>query len=347
MMLAMLVWTEVTFAKTVLDTRFVSEGVAVADINRDGKMDILAGNVWYQAPTWKPHEIAPVQTLNPKTQYSNCFHNWAEDLNKDGWPDQILIGMPGDKAVWRENPGSTGAWKEHPIWPSACNESPLYEDLLGNGKRVLIMGSNDDVLAYFDPGADPTQPWKMIPISGSKGAGAQRYAHGLGVGDLDGDGTNEVLTTQGYYRRGLGGWAFTKADLGPDCAHMNVLQGQTLTTSAHAKGVWLFDREFKRTEVDASVGQTHSAVLTRLRPGGPQNLITGKRKWAHRPGVDPGSEEPALLVRYEQTGDKWVRHVIDESSGVGTQFAVADVDGDGLEDIVTANKNGVFLFRQR
>jgi hypothetical protein len=39
-----------------------------------------------------------------------------------------------------------------------------------------------------------------------------------------------------------------------------------------------------------------------------------------------------------------VRHVIDEDSGVGTQFVVQDIDGDDLPDIVTANKNGVFLF---
>jgi hypothetical protein len=76
------------------------------------------------------------------------------------------------------------------------------------------------------------------------------------------------------------------------------------------------------------------------------NLITGKRKWAHPPGVDVGSEEPAWLVRYELTGSGWVRHVIDENSGVGTQFVVQDMNRDGMADIVIANKNGVFLFRQ-
>jgi hypothetical protein len=86
-------------------------------------------------------------------------------------------------------------------------------------------------------------------------------------------------------------------------------------------------------------------VLTTF--GGKPNLVTGKRKWGHPPGVDPGSEEPHWLVRYEFAEGKWTRHMIDEDSGVGTQFVVQDVDGDGLADIVTANKNGVFLFRQR
>ena len=87
---------EVRFKKVVVDTRFVSEGVAVADVDRDGKLDIIAGNAWYQAPTWNPHEIAPFVFVEPKTAWSNSFHNWAADLNGDGWVDQIVIGMPGE-----------------------------------------------------------------------------------------------------------------------------------------------------------------------------------------------------------------------------------------------------------
>jgi phage/plasmid primase-like uncharacterized protein len=62
--------------------------------------------------------------------------------------------------------------------------------------------------------------------------------------------------------------------------------------------------------------------------------------------VDVGSEEPHWLVRYEYRDGKWTRHLIDDNSGVGTQFVVQDINGDGLQDIVSANKNGVFLFTQ-
>ena len=122
-----------------------------------------------------------------------------------------------------------------------------------------------------------------------------------------------------------------------------------MTTSAHGRGVWFHevqsDGSFKRQTIDETIGQTHSTQLVSI--GGKPNLITGKRKWAHRPGVDVGSEEPAWLVRYEFDGGKWTRHLIDEDSGVGTQFEVRDMNGDGKLDIVTSNKNGVFLFTQR
>lgn len=357
--------SNIQFKKTVLDTRMLADGVAVGDVNRDGKLDIMAGNVWYEAPSWKPHEIAPYIKLDPRTQYPNCFNSWAADLNKDGWIDQIVIGMPGEKAIWRENPkGKEEPWKEHFIWRGAGNESPHYEDLFGSGKRVLVMAYDDNYLAWFEPAKDPYAEWICHNISDVKGAGSQRYSHGLGVGDLDGDGKKEVITKSGYYRapreREGSAWTFVKADLGLDCAHMFPLdvngdkKPDVLSTSAHARGVWWHEAQadgtFKRNLIDDTISVTHAANLVQFGKDKRWNLITGKRKWGHPPGVDIGSEEPHWLVRYElertKEGPKWTRHIIDEDSGVGTQFVVQDVNGDRRLDIVTSNKNGVFVFIQ-
>src|SRR5207244_13383720 len=99
-----------------------------------------------------------------------------------------------------ENPqGGTGHWKKHVIWHSACNETPQYADLLGTGKKVLIMGSqprgkeNEGQMAYFMPGKDPTQPWQMHPLSEPSTPdkpipGTLRFPHAPGVGDVNGDG---------------------------------------------------------------------------------------------------------------------------------------------------------------
>src|SRR5262250_1245730 len=79
---------EVRFKKITLDREFRSEGVAVADVNRDGRTDVIAGNLWYEAPNWTPHEIQPVSQFDAAKGYSNSFVNFAADINKDGWPDQ-------------------------------------------------------------------------------------------------------------------------------------------------------------------------------------------------------------------------------------------------------------------
>jgi hypothetical protein len=353
---------EVSFEKIVLDTRFVSEGVAVADVNRDGRLDILAGNVWYAAPSWKPHEIAPFQPVDGAKAYSNCFNSWAYDLNHDGWADQIVIGMPGEKAIWRENPkGQDKPWTEHPIWRSACNESPLFVDLNKTGRPVLVMGYDDDYLAWFEPARDPYAEWVCHPISAAKGSGSQRYSHGLGVGNLRGDGAWEILTKDGYYARSSDSWKFNATSLGDDCAQMQVYDvnkdglADVVTSSAHNRGVWWFEQQkaggFERHTIDETISETHSLALADIDRDGVMDIVTGKRVWAHGPAGDVGAGEPAWLVWYrlerKPGGCTWTRHLIDTDSGVGTQVLALDVNRDRRIDLVVSNKKGVFLFLQR
>src|SRR5437588_10575482 len=96
--------TNITWKKTVLDKVFRSEGVAVADVNRDGKMDVLTGEVWYEAPDWKMHEIRKSKDYRDgdKNVYSNSFACWAADVNGDGWADLICGGFPGAPGHWFE-----------------------------------------------------------------------------------------------------------------------------------------------------------------------------------------------------------------------------------------------------
>src|ERR1700683_2665309 len=123
--------TSVRWRKTQIDPVFRSEGVAVADVNHDGKPDIIVGDIWYEAPDWKPHEIRkPGNYGDGKHNYSQAFLCFAGDFNHDGWVDMIVIGFPGEPCYWYENPGNQpGHWKEHLLWRSACNETPQYADL--------------------------------------------------------------------------------------------------------------------------------------------------------------------------------------------------------------------------
>jgi hypothetical protein len=377
--------SKITWKKTVLDTAFRSEGVAVADVNKDGKPDILNGEVWYEAPTWKKHEIRKTKDYRDgdKNVYSQSFACWAEDLNRDGWPDLIVIGFPGAPCHWFENPkGKEGHWKQHEIWHSACNETPQYVDLLGTGKRVLIMGwqprgkENQGQMAYFTPGKDPTRRWEMHPISepsrpGKPVPGTFRFAHGLGVGDVNGDGRLDVICTGGWWEQparpdGKTPWKFHPADLGPDCADMfaHDVDGDgepdVLSSSAHQYGIWAHlqkagkdgSRSFvRRTLFPKLVSQTHAMHLVDINGDGLKDLVTGKRWWAHGPTGDADPNAAPKLFWFEARKDRRGRisftpHEIDNASGVGTQFAVTDVNGDGLLDIVVSNKRGTFLFEQ-
>src|SRR5262249_56600889 len=106
-------------------------------INRECKPDSIAGDVGYKAPGWKLHGSRRVGNYaDGAAGYSQCFACFADDINKDGWMDVIIIGFPGQPCHWYENPkGESGHWKAHQIGKSACNETPQYADLFGDGKR--------------------------------------------------------------------------------------------------------------------------------------------------------------------------------------------------------------------
>ena len=89
----------------MIEGKFRSEGVAVADVNKDGKIDIMIGDSWYEAPSWTKHDIRkPGDYGDGLKSYSNCMTCWTDDVNGDGWADQIVVGFPGVPTLWYENP---------------------------------------------------------------------------------------------------------------------------------------------------------------------------------------------------------------------------------------------------
>jgi len=214
------------FKKHILTNDFISEGVAIGDVNKDGKLDIMAGAYWFQAPSWTRHAIAEGKHYAPATQFSNSFLDFAMDVDLDGWVDLIRISLPGEEAVWYSNPGNKpGYWPMHPILNNCGNESPALVDVDGDGRPDLLC--NDPVAKEMiwmkPPSVKGDTGWKRYVIAKGDAQGVNRYTHGLGLIDMNGDGRKDVVITRGWWEspadRTTSNWTFHPADLGEDvCA---------------------------------------------------------------------------------------------------------------------------------
>lgn len=364
---------EVVFKRHQLDSEFRSEGVAVGDFNRDGKMDIAANNLWYEAPDWKMHVMHGEAVAHQPKGYSPSFATFADDLNGDGWTDVLVVSWPGKETICYENPqGKDGEWTKRVCTPVTSNESPQYLDVDGDGRRDILAPVAPDpsqcdgperCMAYASRPDDASQRWKIHVISEKAAPGTRRYSHGLGLGDVNGDGRADVVVTEGWWEAPLDAaapqWKFHAAGLGQAAADMVVYDfdgdgdNDVLSSSAHMYGIWWHEQlpggKWQTHEIDKRYSQTHALELVDINGDGLMDFVTGKRWWAHG-GKDPGADGPAVMYWYELTRKNgrpvWIPHKFDDDSGVGTQFEVADVNGDGLPDVVTANKKGVYYFEQ-
>ncbi|MEX2232713.1 MAG: FG-GAP-like repeat-containing protein [Cyclobacteriaceae bacterium] len=365
--------TAVEFKKHTLTREFVSEGVAVGDINHDGRTDVLSGAYWYEAPEWKRHEIFAGKAYDPAKEYSDSFLNFSMDINQDEWVDLIVIDYPGKLAHWYENPkNEEGHWKKHLIHKTVevGNESPALLDVDGDGRMdILCADSKEKQMVWLQAPKSPSETgWKKFAVSEKNVPGTDRFSHGLGYGDVNNDGRKDVITKQGWWEgpedRTQPNWIFHEATLGEDCSHMHVLDvnkdglNDVISASAHRYGIWWHEQVkdadgnpgWKQHEIFKAFSQSHSSSLTDLNEDGNPDLIVGKRFFAHNDtDNDPGAREPAVLYWFEYkpgTEPYFEPHEIDNDSGSGLNIVAKDITGDGAIDIVVSNKKGVFVFER-
>ncbi len=366
------------FKKLCLSEDFYAEGAYYGDFNRDGNMDIVAGPFWYAGPDFQQrHEYRPSQTYDPKG-YSDNFLTFAGDFNGDGWTDILCVPFPGKEMFWYANPGGKeGHWASHLAHPSVGNESPVWGDVTGDGRPELLF-CIDGYMGYA--GADlehPEQPWVFNAVS-EKDARYQRFTHGLGYGDINGDGRVDVLEAAGWWEHTADAmsdrpWTFHPMRFADAAAQMLVddVNGDGLTDvitawHCHHYGMVWWEQtktadgriDWKQHEIispapdigttDFRVSQMHALKLIDMNGDGLKDILTGKRFWAHGPAGDKEPDAPAVVFWFEQhrDGDDGIRFVprlIDDNSGVGTQVATTDLNKDTQPDVIVANKKGIFL----
>lgn len=257
------------------------------------------------------------------------------------------------------------------------NESPDFKDVVGDARPELIFNIEGHLGYASIDWQHPEKPWTFHKVSHAKGAFFV-YTHGVGVGDINGDGRKDFVEALGWWEQpeSLEGdpvWKFHKFVFADGGAQMIVtdvngdgMNDVITTCHPHKYGIVWWEQKQEKGEIrftkhvltgekesDSPYGvkftQAHAFVSADIDGDGLLDFVTGKRWWAHEPPIDPEGNNPSVLywwklVRSPGGGADFIPFLIDDNSGVGTQFTVEDLNGDSCPDIVIGNKKGDFIF---
>ena len=95
---------DLAFRRHGLNAESAFPSCAVFDVNHDGKMDIVCGGFWYEAPNWQRHFLRDVEVIGGR--YDD-YSNLPLDVNGDGWLDLVSANYRCRKLYWIEHPGKS------------------------------------------------------------------------------------------------------------------------------------------------------------------------------------------------------------------------------------------------
>ncbi len=356
-----------------------NEGIDLADFNRDGLIDVVAGRNWYAAPDFVAH---PVRLIDDWNGYVESNGDHALDVDGDGWVDVVAGSFLPSEVYWYQNPGEAGLrlgqlWKKHLLvdTKNTHNEAQLLANVIGNEAPEWIVNSwdKDAPLYVWQWVRTAGEATTDVRISLSRIEISERgNGHGLGVGDINADGRDDILTGQGWFEnpetndRGPQetSWKY-RADWDIQASIPMIVDDvdgdglpDILVGKGHDFGLYWWKQlkpgedgktNWKQTLIDDRFSQPHCLHLADLDGDGRRDLITGKRVRAHN-GNDPGGDMPPCLYyyRWNNVSRQFDRYVIDQGHvGTGLQIRSADLDSDGRIDIAVAGKSGSFLLFNR
>jgi hypothetical protein len=335
------------------------ESAGVFDVDNDGVLDIVSGGFWYQGPDWTKHKLCDVMA---EGEYYDDFSTIPFDVDGDEYLDVVTGGWFGEELVWRQNPkGRPVEWQTHLIYRTGNVETTRAWDVDGDGELEICPNTPGAGLTFFKHNKS-TGGFDRIVVSESP------QGHGLGFGDVLGNGKGCFVVRNGFwepqgdplrdpwtfhpeFELGTASVPIVVADVNQDGVN-EIVVGQ-----AHGYGLDYYaptqdaqgGRTWTKHPIDPWFSQYHDMIWIDVDDDGENELVTGCRHRAHN-GAEPGEDDIVGLFIFKWNGESFTKQVVDygpvpNHSGTGIFFQVADLDGNGLLDIVAPGKEGLYIFR--
>ena len=390
--------TSANFTARRINPYFYAFSVAAADMNRDGHMDFVSGPFIYYGPDFTTgREFYAAETLSPSTDFPSRIEpntrsergagNWvafAADFTDDGWPDVLLANTSGS-ALYVNPKGDARRWDVHrgiiPPQNTTQAEINMLADVDKDGKPDLVYMTQQLGIGWARPDpANRTSQWIGVSVGGP----GTYAAHGIGAGDINGDGRIDLLNATGWWEQPASGpnspnWSFHATRFGLGGAEMAVydvngdrLNDVVAARQAHGFGLnWyqqkrdgsgaisfeehVIFKDYSTPEANAggvAFSELHGSTMGDVNGDGIQDFIVGKRLWSHHESfLDPDPYGAPVLYAYLTVRDpkapggaRFVPELINNASGAGSQVVAADMNKDGIVDVLTTGANGSFIF---
>ncbi|MEX0677563.1 MAG: VCBS repeat-containing protein [Pirellulales bacterium] len=356
---------------------YYSEGANVGDVDGDGVVDAVYGPNWYKGPDFvEKHAIYPPKA-QPRERYADHFFCWLYDFNGDGRNDVFTVGFPGTPGYVYENPGKDGfdkPWTRHEVIDSVCNESPQLIDLVGD-QRPELVSTHDGYFGYATiDWSQPLSPWTFHNVSQQNAP--KPFGHGLGIGDINGDGRRDIIIQSGWFEQPevldpesqwklhkvtfarAGGAEMYAYDVDADgdndvitslaahefglAWHEQLRDGERIVFKPHV----IMGSTPKENRYGLVFSELHSVNLADVDGDGLKDIVTGKTYWSHHT-QSPMWDAAAVVYWFKlvrgKDGVDWIPYLAADEIGIGRQVTVAEINGDGLPDIIVGGMKGAHV----